>query len=138
MPFLSPSHCPPWYPVSCHAHRALHTGDARRRPLAPLLRGRPRLAADRAAGEHVQKAAWLAIAPGQELHLVEVPDFEPSAFEEEFGRHIALSHPAQDFEGLRERLTRSGAEIIAPQRETPFRRFFFRSPDGYVFEVIES
>jgi catechol 2,3-dioxygenase-like lactoylglutathione lyase family enzyme len=61
-------------------------------------------------------AAWLEIAPGQELHLVEVLDFQPSPFEAEFGRHVAT--------------------LIDPLRATPFLRFFFRSPDGYVFEVV--
>jgi catechol 2,3-dioxygenase-like lactoylglutathione lyase family enzyme len=81
-------------------------------------------------------AAWLQIAPGQELHLVEVPDFNASAFELEFGRHIAITHPLGDFPALKERLVQNGAELIAPARETPFERFFFRDPNGYVFEVI--
>ena len=51
-------------------------------------------------------AAWLQIAPGQELHLVEVADFEPSPFEREYGRHIALSYPQTDFVGLKQRLQR--------------------------------
>jgi catechol 2,3-dioxygenase-like lactoylglutathione lyase family enzyme len=83
-------------------------------------------------------AAWLEIAPGQELHLVEVPDFEPSPFDREFGRHVAFSHPRDDFAGLKERLTQHGAELIAPERPTPFERFFFRDPNGYVFEVVEA
>ena len=29
-----------------------------------------------------------------------------------------------------------GATLIAPERPTPFERFFFRDPDGYVFEVV--
>jgi catechol 2,3-dioxygenase-like lactoylglutathione lyase family enzyme len=81
-------------------------------------------------------AAWLEIAPGQELHLVQVADFEPSPFEREYGRHIAATYPREGFAGLKARLCEEGAEVIAPLRETPFERFFFRSPDGYVFEVI--
>ena len=27
--------------------------------------------------------------------------------------------------------------LIEPIRETPFARFFFRDPNGYVFEVVE-
>lgn len=38
-------------------------------------------------------AACLEIAPGQELHLVEVAGFVPSPFEAEFGRHIAVAFP---------------------------------------------
>ncbi len=82
-------------------------------------------------------AAWLEIAPGQELHLVEVKDFAPSPFEAEFGRHVALAVPLEDFDALKSRLKAHGAELIAPERATPFPRFFFRSPDGYVFEVVE-
>lgn len=82
-------------------------------------------------------AAWLAIAPGVELHLVEDPEFEPSPFEREFGRHIAVTVPLAEFPALQQRLTAHGASLIDPIRETPFRRFFFRDPDGYVFEVIE-
>ena len=81
-------------------------------------------------------AAWLQIALGQEIHLVEVADFEPSSFEREFGRHIALAYPLTDFAALKARLEQQGATLIAPLRETPFERFFFRTPDGYVFEVI--
>jgi catechol 2,3-dioxygenase-like lactoylglutathione lyase family enzyme len=82
-------------------------------------------------------AAWLAIAPGQELHLIEVLDFQPSPFEREFGRHIAVSFPRAEFTQLRARLQAHGATLIDPLRETPFARFFFRDPNGYVFEVVE-
>ena len=81
-------------------------------------------------------AAWLEIAPGQELHLVQVVDFEPSPFEREYGRHIAVTYPREGFAGLKSRLGEEGAEVIAPLRETRFERFFFRNPDGYVFEVM--
>ena len=81
-------------------------------------------------------AAWLEVEPGQELHLVEVPGFEPSHFEAEFGRHVAVAFPGTDFDGLRRRLRDHGAALIEPERPTPFDRFFFRCPDGYVFEVV--
>jgi catechol 2,3-dioxygenase-like lactoylglutathione lyase family enzyme len=81
-------------------------------------------------------AAWLEIAPGQELHLIQVADFVASPFEREYGRHIAVNFPLDGFAGLKERLQRCGAELVAPIRATPFERFFFVSPDGYVFEVI--
>lgn len=83
-------------------------------------------------------AAWLQIAPGQELHLVEVANFEPSAFEGEFGRHFALTVPRAEFEGLKRRLVEHGATLLEPERPTPFARFFFRAPEGYVLEVIEA
>jgi len=84
------------------------------------------------------EAAWLRIVPGQELHLLRVPDFEPSGFEREFGRHFAVEYPADGFAGLKERLAKHGAELIDPIRETPFERFFFRDPNGYIFEVVDA
>jgi catechol 2,3-dioxygenase-like lactoylglutathione lyase family enzyme len=92
----------------------------------------------RRPGNIDRASAWLQIAPGQELHLIEVADFAPSPFEAEFGRHVAVAVPLAEFEGLRGRLTAHGATVIEPLRETPFRRFFFRNPDGYVFEVVEA
>jgi catechol 2,3-dioxygenase-like lactoylglutathione lyase family enzyme len=82
-------------------------------------------------------AAWLEIAPGIELHLIEDPEFEPSRFEKEFGRHIAVTRALAEFPRLKERLQVQGATLIEPLRETPFVRFFFRDPNGYVFEVVE-
>ena len=80
---------------------------------------------------------WLEIAPGEEMHLIEVEGFEASRFEEEYGRHFAFKHPRSDFEALKTRLQDAGAELIAAQRPTSFARFFFKTFDGYVFEVIE-
>ena len=80
---------------------------------------------------------WLALGPGQQLHLVRVDDFEISEHEREFGRHIALFHELSDFDGLKQRLEENGARLIEPLRETPHQRFFFETPEGYVFEVIE-
>jgi catechol 2,3-dioxygenase-like lactoylglutathione lyase family enzyme len=82
-------------------------------------------------------ASWLEIGDGQELHLLEVLDFEPSAFEAEFGRHIAVSYPLDGFDDLKARLRSHGAELIEPKRATSFERFFFRDPSGYLFEVVE-
>ena len=84
------------------------------------------------------EAAWLRITAGQELHLLRVPDFEPSGFEREFGRHFAVEFPGDGFAGLKERLAKRGAELINPIRETPFERFFFRDPNGYIFEVVDA
>jgi hypothetical protein len=62
-----------------------------------------------------------------------------SPYEREFGRHIALHHPAGDFGALKQRLQTHGATLIAPQRATPHERVFFREPvNGYVFEVISA
>ena len=118
------------------AHITLATRDVRKSEafFAEALGWRP----IRRPGNIDRPGAWLAIAAGQELHLVEVADFAPSPFESEFGRHVALRVPSGEFTALRRRLQEHGAELIEPQRETPFVRFFFRDPNGYVFEVIEA
>jgi catechol 2,3-dioxygenase-like lactoylglutathione lyase family enzyme len=117
------------------AHITLATRDVRRTAkfFAAALGWRP---LDR-PGNIPFPAAWLEVAPGQELHLVEVADFAPSPFEREYGRHVAVSYPRDGFAALKERLVRHGAELIAPDRPTPFERFFFRDPNGYLFEVVE-
>src|SRR4051794_18999663 len=58
--------------------------------------------------------AWLEIGPGQELHLIEVADFAPSPFEAEFGRHMALTIPFAQFNSVKNRLPKLGAELIEP------------------------
>ena len=88
-------------------------------------------------GNITVNAAWLEITPGMELHLIEDPEFEPSRFEKEFGRHIAITFALAEFPVLKDRLQARGATLIEPLRETPFARFFFRDPNGYVFEVVE-
>ena len=82
-------------------------------------------------------AAWLHISADQQLHLLHVEGFEPSPFEAEFGRHFAIFQHGREFDDLKNRLIREGAELIEPIRNTPFERFFFRDPNGYVFEVID-
>ena len=47
-------------------------------------------------------------------------------------------YPADGFAGLKARLAKCGAELIDPIRETPFERFFFRDPNGYIFEVVDA
>jgi catechol 2,3-dioxygenase-like lactoylglutathione lyase family enzyme len=85
----------------------------------------------------VGDAIWLDIGGGQELHVLRVPDFEASAFEAEYGRHLAMFHPLSDFPALKARLVGEGGVLIDAIRPTPFERFFFREPvNGYVFEVI--
>ena len=82
---------------------------------------------------------WFDIGHGQDMHLIQVDRYEGRAFEGEFGRHVALRHPAEDFAALSARLADAGATLIEPLRPTPFARFFFREPvNGYVFEVIEA
>ncbi len=83
------------------------------------------------------EADWLTIAHGQQLHILHVAEFEPSPFEQEFGRHFAIFHAGADFPALKNRLIEHGAALIDPIRETPFERFFFRDPNGYMFEVID-
>ena len=81
---------------------------------------------------------WLDIGQGQEIHVLFVERFLVSPFEAEFGRHVALFHPRDDFPALRQRITEAGGELIEPLRSTPFERLFFREPiNGYVFELID-
>jgi hypothetical protein len=80
---------------------------------------------------------WLRVGGGQTVHIFHVEGFEVSAFENEFGRHIALYAPDRDFPALKALLTEHGAEVFDPLRPTPYARFFFREPiNGYVVEVI--
>jgi catechol 2,3-dioxygenase-like lactoylglutathione lyase family enzyme len=82
-------------------------------------------------------AAWVEIGPGgQQIHILRIEGFEPSPFENEFGRHFAVFHPHADFAALKRRLVEHGATLEDPIRPTPFERFFFRAFNGYVFEVI--
>jgi len=83
-------------------------------------------------------ARWLDIGHGQELHVFFVEGFEVSPFEAEFGRHVALFHPIDDFPALRRRIVDAGGELVEPLRATPFERLFFREPvNGYLFELID-
>ena len=84
------------------------------------------------------QAAWLDIGDGQQLHLLHKEGFEASPFEAEFGRHFAFDYPLDGFPALKERLLAHGAEFIDPIRETPFERFFFREPNGYIFEMVSA
>ena len=60
------------------------------------------------------RAAWLAISPSVECHLIEVPDYAPSAFEREYGRHVALAYPLAEFPApLKERFAQDGGRDFA-------------------------
>ena len=84
------------------------------------------------------ETVWLNIGRGQQMHVFFVEGFEVSPFEREFGRHVAVFYPLQEFAGLKQRLLQRGAELSEPLRPTPFERFFFKEPvNGYVFEVID-
>jgi len=84
------------------------------------------------------EAVWFNIGNGQQMHVLYVEAFETSAFEAEFGRHVAVFQPRARFAELKRRLTAEGAMLIDAIRPTPFERFFFREPvNGYVFEVID-
>jgi catechol 2,3-dioxygenase-like lactoylglutathione lyase family enzyme len=84
------------------------------------------------------ETVWLNIRRGQQLHIVFADGFEVSAFEGEFGRHIAVFQPVEHFPDLKRLLRGLGSEVFDPARPSPFERFFFREPiNGYVFEVID-
>jgi hypothetical protein len=117
------------------AHLTLATADVEgtARFLEEML-GYPR---DPAPANSPVETVWLAMGGGQQLHIVYVEDFAVSPFEGEFGRHIAISRPAQEMIALRERLAAAGAQVMDPLRPSAHERFFFREPvNGYVFEVI--
>jgi catechol 2,3-dioxygenase-like lactoylglutathione lyase family enzyme len=83
------------------------------------------------------EAAWVEVAPGQQIHILGLPNFEPSPFEAEFGRHYAFFYPGKEFPALKSRLQAQGASVIDALRPTPFERFFFRDHNGYYFEIID-
>jgi catechol 2,3-dioxygenase-like lactoylglutathione lyase family enzyme len=84
------------------------------------------------------EANWLDLGHGQELHVFYVEGFELSPFESEFGRHVALFHPLDDFPAVRRRIVEAGGALVEPLRATHFQRLFFREPvNGYVFELID-
>lgn len=82
-------------------------------------------------------AVWLGVGGGQTVHIFYVEAFEVTAFENEFGRHIALYAPDRHLAAIKARLTERGAKVFDPLRPTSYARFFFREPiNGYVVEVI--
>jgi len=84
-------------------------------------------------------ARWLDIGHGQELHVFFVEGFVVSPFEAEFGRHVALFHPIDDFAAVRQRIIAAGGTLVEALRSTQFERLFFREPvNGYLFELIDS
>lgn len=120
--------------IMAFAHLTLATRDVRRSAdfFARTMRW-PEVPAPANAPVEV---AWVQVGPRQQLHILRVADFAPSPFEAEFGRHYAVFHDEADFPDLKRRLVGHGAELIDPVRPTPFARFFFRDPNGYVFEVV--
>jgi predicted enzyme related to lactoylglutathione lyase len=119
------------------AHLTLATRDVRRTAdFYEKALGWPRVHTPENAPGHLN-VAWVEIGPGgQQIHILHVPDYAPSPFENEFGRHFAVFHPVADFPDLKRRLVEHGATLLDPIRPTPFERFLFRDFNGYVFEVI--
>lgn len=84
------------------------------------------------------ETVWLALGHDQQMHIVHVDGFMTSAFEGEFGRHIAVRQPLSAFATVKRTLERLGAEVFPPLRPSAVERFFFREPiNGYVFEVVD-
>jgi catechol 2,3-dioxygenase-like lactoylglutathione lyase family enzyme len=123
------------YNASMFAHLTIGTRDVRKTSLffQQTLGWQP----IRTPANTPPDADWLEIAPGQQLHILLVADYAPSAIEQEFGRHCAIFHSGADFAGLKQRLAAHGAELIDAIRPTPFARFFFRDPNGLAWEVID-
>ena len=84
------------------------------------------------------EAIWLDIGGGGQIHVLGVEGFEVSPFETEFGRHLAVFYPGSKFDEVKARLAKHGAQVIAPIRPTPFERFFFKDPNGYMIELIDN
>ena len=117
------------------SHLTLPTRDVR--ATAAFLEQTLGLARDAAPVNSPVETVWLGLRNGQQMHVVFVENFEVSAFEGEFGRHIAVYHSRAGLDDLRTRLRQHGADVFDPERPTPFPRVFFRDPiNGYVFEVI--
>ena len=117
------------------SHLTLPTRDVR--ATASFLEQTLGFTRDAAPANSPVETVWLSLGNGQQVHVVFVEGFEVSAFEGEFGRHIAVVHPRGGLADLRTRLRQHGANVFDPARPTTFPRFFFRDPvNGYVFEVI--
>ncbi|MFP6901441.1 MAG: VOC family protein [Opitutales bacterium] len=81
---------------------------------------------------------WLDLGAGAQMHVLGIDDFEASPFEKEYGRHFAFFVSAERLADIKERLPRDyGIPIQPPLRPTPFERFFFNDPNGYLIEVID-
>ena len=119
------------------AHLTLPTKDVEK--TARFLEQTLGYSRDPAPANSPVETVWLAAGDGRQLHIVYVADFAISPFEGEFGRHIAVSVPAEQMIELRERLASASAQVMEPLRPSAQQRFFFREPvNGYVFEVIAS
>ena len=95
------------------AHITLATRDVRRSPafFAEALGWRP-IARPNNIG---RPAAWLSIAPGVELHLIEDPEFEPSRFE----TRVRPAHRRHGPARPSSRRSRSGSRPAARRSSTP-------------------
>ena len=81
---------------------------------------------------------WLDLGRGAQMHVLGIDDFEVSPFEKEYGRHFAFFVSAERLVDIKERLPRDyGIPVQPPLRETPFERFFFNDPNGYLIEIID-
>ena len=84
------------------------------------------------------KVRWLDLGEGAQMHVLGIDDFEASPFEKEYGRHFAFFVSAERLADIKERVPRDyGIPIQPPLRATPFERFFFNDPNGYLIEVID-
>ncbi len=96
-----------------------------RRVLSPCLR----LENTSKAKNSAIDVEWLDIGRGQQLHIIGVGDFEVSAFEREYGRHIAFFASAAELPGLKGTLAERGVARIARRTPDPIERFFFNDPE---------
>lgn len=79
---------------------------------------------------------WYDIAPGQQIHLMQLPDPERGLQRPQHGgrdRHVALA--VSDFDELLGRLQR--ANIAGSLSKSGRRALFCRDPDGNALEFVE-
>ena len=81
-------------------------------------------------------ADWLKINSNQELHILGIAGAVPPV-DQEYGRHVAFFHAGDDFEGVKKTPLRiRNGDHSTNKSPPPFPRFFFRDPNGYLFELI--
>ncbi len=80
--------------------------------------------------------AWLDIAPGQQIHLLQLSNPDPVSGRPEHGgrdRHVALA--TRDLAPIKQALERAGVGYSLSRSGRP--ALFCRDPDGNALEIVE-
>lgn len=94
------------------------------------------LPADPARPELGYPGAWLTVGPGQHIHLLQLPNPDPTSGRPAHGgrdRHIALA--ISDLSALRAVLENAGIPYTFSRSGRP--ALFCRDPDGNALEFVE-